>query len=71
MWIRIPNADPDPGVESEEKNKSLTSIFFLFRRNRNRKNALPIIQEIKLIIFKSEPKKEDIIADILLMKVSF
>ena len=32
------------------------------------RNALQILQEINFIIFKSEPKKEDIIADILLMR---
>ena len=31
------------------------------------KNALPIIQGKKFKIFKPEPEKEDIIADILLM----
>ena len=52
------------------KNKSLTNLFSLFCRNRNMKNALPIIQGKKFIIFKPEPEKEDIIADILLMRAN-
>ena len=78
MWIRMRSDPhsfrsvyPDPGVENEEINKSLTSIFFLFHRNRNRKNALPIIQEIKFIIIKSELNKEDIIADTRLMQANY
>ena len=82
LWIytvRFSDVDPDPvgstfisvcGSGSRgikwRKNKKLTIVFFYFRRNRSMRNALPIIQEIKFIIFKSEPKKEDIIADILL-----
>ena len=58
-----PDPNPDPGVLNEEKNR-------IFRRNRNRRIALPIRQEIKFIFFKSEPKKEDIIADILLMRAN-
>ena len=51
-FIWVPGSGSGSRGIKWRKSKNLSSIFFLFRKTRNR-NALPIIQKIKFLIFKS------------------